>query len=89
VPSTPSAPAVKVPAARAGTDFAFARGAANADLKTWQAQMAKRGWDIRADGVFGPQTQRVLTSFQAEKRLSVDGLLGPQSWTAAWTAAVT
>lgn len=58
-------------------------------LKVWQSQMRGRGWKITADGLYGPQTQRVARAFQKEKRLSVDGLIGKSTWTAAWEAPVT
>ena len=60
-----------------------------ANVRTWQAQMAARGWTIDADGQYGPQSQDVCSSFQEEKGLGVDGLAGPQTWAAAWTASVT
>jgi len=51
--------------------------------------MGKRGWTITADGFYGNQTSSVTRQFQQEKGLSVDGLIGPQTWAAAWTAPVT
>lgn len=59
------------------------------DVRTWQAQMAHRGWTVSVDGWFGAQSDRVLRAFQGEKSLTVDGVLGPKSWAAAWTAPVT
>ena len=58
-------------------------------LKVWQSQMRGRGWKINADGLYGPQTERVARAFQKEKRLSVDGLIGKSTWDAAWEAPVT
>ena len=58
------------------------------DLKKWQARMAARGWRITADGLYGPATAKVARSFQAEKGLAVDGLIGPATWAAAWTAPI-
>ena len=58
-------------------------------LKVWQSQMRGRGWKITADGLYGPQTQRVARAFQKEKGLSVDGLIGKSTWEAAWKAPVT
>jgi len=51
--------------------------------------MATRGWDLAADGLFGPRTLRVMKAFQAEKGLRVDGILGPETWNAAWTKRIT
>jgi hypothetical protein len=55
----------------------------------WQARMKERGWRIKVDGVFGPESEGVLIKFQKEKKLKADGILGPKSWSAAWTTKVT
>ena len=60
-----------------------------ADLKRWQAQMRKRGWSLAADGLYGPRTASVARSFQRDKRLAQDGLIGKQTWDAAWNSKVT
>jgi len=63
------------------------------NVRTWQAQMITRGWDLGssgADGMFGPTSSQVASQFQAEKSLSsVDGLVGPETWAATWTAAIS
>lgn len=58
-------------------------------LRTWQGQMRRRGWSIDVDGLFGPATAAIVRDFQKEKHLGVDGLIGPKTWAAAWTAPVT
>lgn len=58
-------------------------------LRQWQSQMAARGWAISADGFYGNQTATVARQFQSEKGLVADGLIGPATWSAAWTAAIT
>lgn len=58
-------------------------------LRAWQAQMRRRGWTIDTDGVYGDQTAEVARTFQAEKRITVDGHIGPVTWRAAWTAPVS
>lgn len=70
------------------------RGVKGADVAQYQARMIARGWGALvaaggADGDFGPTTESVTRQFQAEKRLAVDGEVGPQTWAAAWTAPVT
>lgn len=59
-------------------------------LRRWQQRMRDRGWrSLAADGYYGPQTKSVATQFQQEKGLMVDGLIGPATWRAAWTAPIT
>jgi hypothetical protein len=59
------------------------------NVATWQGQMAARGWAIGVDGQYGPQSEGVCRSFQAEKGLSADGLVGPHTWMTTWSAPVT
>jgi peptidoglycan hydrolase-like protein with peptidoglycan-binding domain len=65
-------------------DFTEGHGTA-----TWQRQMAHRGWKITVDDKFGPQSARVALAFQREKGLHPDGIVGPITWRAAWTEAIT
>jgi N-acetyl-anhydromuramyl-L-alanine amidase AmpD len=60
-----------------------------ADVKTWQTQMHKRGWKIATDGTYGPPAEKVCRAFQEDKHLGVDGIVGPKTWAAAWTAPIT
>jgi hypothetical protein len=64
-------------------------GAMRSGLRTWQQRMRDRGWAITPDGYYGAQTRAVALAFQKEKGLHVDGLIGPATWAAAWTAPVT
>ncbi|AZV01731.1 peptidase [Microbacterium phage Schubert] len=62
------------------------------ELKMWQAQMQKRGWDFSrygVDGLYGAETRENAIAFQKEKGLKVDGLIGPETWRAAWEAPIT
>lgn len=59
------------------------------NVRTWQQQMANRGWSIGVDGMFGPSSSSIASQFQQEKGLNVDGLVGPQTWSASWTSPVT
>lgn len=58
-------------------------------VRTIQARLQARGWTISVDGQFGPQTDRVIRQFQAEKNLGVDGIVGPATWSALWNAPIT
>lgn len=67
-------------------------------LAAWQQRMADRRWAITVDGFYGKrghtepaqsETGRVAMAFQAEKGLTVDGLIGPVTWAAAWELPIT
>ena len=55
----------------------------------WQGQMSARGWSLAVDDLYGDESERVCRQFQSEKGLDVDGIVGPATWDAAWTAPVT
>lgn len=57
--------------------------------KTFQAKLKARGWHIEVDGSFGPDTEHIVRQFQHEKHLSVDGVVGPHTWSAIWNAPTT
>jgi peptidoglycan hydrolase-like protein with peptidoglycan-binding domain len=59
------------------------------DVQVWQAQMSARGWSIGVDGIYGSQSDGICRQFQSEKGLSVDGMVGPQTWDMTWSAPVT
>jgi peptidoglycan hydrolase-like protein with peptidoglycan-binding domain len=56
------------------------------DLRRWQQQLSARGATLAVDGLYGPETNGVARTFQAEQGLVVDGLIGPLTWAAAWEA---
>lgn len=59
------------------------------DVRTWQAQMDKRGWDIDVDGLYGDQSADVAEAFQLEKGLVDDRMVGRLTWAAAWESPIT
>lgn len=87
--SAPRTEAAKVAPSYPGYVLSRNPGRFDANVRVWQAQMASRGWGIAADGYFGDGTLKVVRQFQQEKSLGVDGLIGPKTWAAAWTAPVT
>ncbi|HLU72536.1 MAG TPA: peptidoglycan-binding protein [Nonomuraea sp.] len=56
------------------------------DVRTWQAKMADRGWEIDVDGAYGPQSRDVCRSFQRQQEIDVDGIVGPITWRRTWEA---
>lgn len=63
-------------------------GDRGADVRMLQQRLAARGWNIVADGVFGPRTDEVVKAFQAEKGLDRDGVVGPVTWHTLWAAPI-
>lgn len=61
------------------------------DVARWQARMAQRGWDIRVDGYFGPQSAAVARAFTLQKGIptAFPGQVDSAVWQAAWTLPVT
>lgn len=82
----PKPSAVKVPAVPSRL---LRRGCVGSDVRKFQSRMRERGWRIEVDGIFGPDTERVVIAFQKEKGLAVDGVVGAETWRAAWLAEVT
>lgn len=58
-------------------------------VKVWQGRMKGRGWRITVDGDYGPASAETARQFQRDKGLTVDGILGPKTFAAAWTSPVT
>jgi hypothetical protein len=61
------------------------------DVHMWQTQMNARLGNnrsnplyITADGVFGPATDKRTRNFQSNNHLTVDGIVGPNTWAKAW-----
>jgi hypothetical protein len=72
-----------------GVLFTYPPLTVHSSVSTWQRQMQSRGWNIGVDGQYGEQSKRVATAFQQEKGLTVDGIVGPATWYAAWNSPIT
>jgi N-acetylmuramoyl-L-alanine amidase len=60
-------------------------GDVGADVRDLQRRLQALGFTVEADelqGRFGPSTEAAVRAFQGQRRLPVDGLVGPDTWTA-------
>jgi hypothetical protein len=69
----------KVPSWHSGGNIADDPGGYS--NRTWQQKLADHGWRIAVDNVWGTHSRSILSQFQADKQITVDGNRGPQSWT--------
>lgn len=50
-------------------------------VRTVQAALKERGYNVgTVDGKYGAQTKSAIQQFQRSKKLSADGIVGPQTW---------
>ncbi len=61
---------------------AFRVGDQGSDVAEIQGQLASMGYDVVADGDFGPATAEAVKSFQAAHGMTADGLVGPSTYSA-------
>ncbi|WP_433225052.1 peptidoglycan recognition protein family protein [Microtetraspora malaysiensis] len=59
------------------------------DVRAWQRRMAGLGYVIEVDGAYGPKSTAVCVTFQKERHLDPDGIVGPLTWNAAFDPAGT
>jgi peptidoglycan hydrolase-like protein with peptidoglycan-binding domain len=58
------------------------RGDEQHPVQTLQYLLRARGQAVAVDGSFGPATDAAVRAFQQEKHLAVDGVVGPNTWSA-------
>lgn len=64
-----------------GTEYSA--GAHGADVMKIQTALQLAGFPVGAvDGLFGPQTKNAVQSFQSAHGLVIDGIVGPNTWSA-------
>lgn len=66
----------------ASTDPMLHVGARSAAVQSLQGFLNQAGFQLNADGVFGPQTRQAVMQFQQANGLRPDGVVGPQTWSA-------
>jgi peptidoglycan hydrolase-like protein with peptidoglycan-binding domain len=58
------------------------QGANGHPVRTLQDLLRARHHSVTVDGVFGPLTDAAVRAFQGERQLAVDGVVGPNTWSA-------
>lgn len=58
------------------------KGAQEHPVRTLQHLLRSRGRLVTVDGIFGSKTDAAVRSFQRQKGLAVDGIVGPLTWPA-------
>lgn len=59
----------------------FRQGDAGSAVQIIQGLLIKHGFTLlQADGIFGPVTDHTVRLLQEDLRISVDGVVGPQTW---------
>jgi putative chitinase len=69
-------------AASPGDRGVLRRGSRGEDVAALQALLRRRGFPLAIDGDFGPATELAVLRVQRRRHLLVDGIVGPQTWTA-------
>lgn len=67
-------------ALRAAPGPTLRQGASGAAVRDLQSKLAAKGYGIAVDGQFGPRTRNAVIAFQRANGLTVDGVVGPQTW---------
>jgi N-acetyl-anhydromuramyl-L-alanine amidase AmpD len=59
------------------------------DVRDWQRQMVKLGYEMDVDGAYGPDSRTVCRAFQRHAHLDDDGAVGRDTWDAAFKKTST
>ena len=70
------------PAAPDATPALLRRGLSGVAVRDLQQTLSALGYPVKADGMFGPATERTLRAFQRDHGLGADGVAGPDSFAA-------
>lgn len=90
VPQKPQAPTKNYPA----YPMLLKKGSKGVFVVQLQQKLRERGWKydgkkLVVDGDFGSKTEAVIKWYQAEKGLTVDGIVGPITWNSIFKSPVT
>jgi peptidoglycan hydrolase-like protein with peptidoglycan-binding domain len=62
------------------------RGSKGDAVKFLQERLSLMGYSLVIDGEFGAKTEAAVKQFQKDRGLTVDGIVGPKTWTAMFTS---
>lgn len=63
-------------------------GSRGEDVIKLQMALNSAGYDLDADGIFGSKTQEAVREYQASKGLTVDGIVGANTWSALNSSSI-
>ena len=58
------------------------KGDRGATAKILQTRLCDKGYTVAVDGIFGVKTLEAVKAYQADHGLTVDGVVGPKTWSA-------
>ncbi|MDN3428521.1 peptidoglycan-binding protein [Microbacterium sp. APC 3898] len=64
--------------------FILRQGSARIEVELLQWTLNEYGLTTTVDGIFGPETNKNVRQYQADKGLKVDGIVGTNTWTALY-----
>lgn len=64
-------------------------GSSGNDVLELQKQLNSKGYSLDEDGIFGSATQGAVRDYQTKNNLTVDGVVGDQTWGSLYSAATT
>ena len=64
-------------------------GSSGDDVKELQKALNNSGYSLDVDGIFGTKTQSAVKEYQKSKGLSVDGIVGNNTWTSLSNSTVS
>jgi hypothetical protein len=80
IQGAPAVPKPPKPAPKPHTHPTVQRGSQGAAVAHLQARLIAHGWGLKPDGDFGAITESVVRKFQKGHGLTVDGIVGPDTW---------
>ena len=70
------------PKPAAATGPTLRRGARGGAVRRLQERLNAHGARLAVDGIFGPATDHAVQTFQGNRILVIDGIVGPRTWAA-------